>query len=100
MSDCLCPSLFAPSTRITSGKTCLPQEGAKYNSFKVTGKPGREHLLAIITEKPFEFDWLPQDQRIPARQLNQTDIELLLTKLKNLEGNQWMALATYFDIGK
>jgi hypothetical protein len=97
---CLCPSLFAPSTRIRSGRTCLPPEEAKYNSFKVTGKPGREHLLAIITEKPFEFDWLPQDERIPARQLNKADIELLLTRLKNLEGNQWMALATYFDIVK
>jgi hypothetical protein len=41
---------------------------------------------------------LTQDQNIPARQLNQADIELLLTRLKKMEGNQWIALATYFDI--
>jgi hypothetical protein len=95
---CLCPSWFAPDSRLQLGRSYLPQMGSRYDSFVVTGKPGREHLLAIITDEPLGLDWLPEDPRIPARVLNQDDIEMLLRRLRNLEGGKWTALSTYFDV--
>jgi hypothetical protein len=95
---CLCPSWFAPDNRLQIGRNYLPQEGSRYDSFVVTGEPGREQLLAIITEQKLELDWMPADPRIPARTLSQEDINLLLKQLKNLDGDRWSALSTYFDI--
>jgi hypothetical protein len=37
---CLCPSHFAPDTRLREGRNDLPQERARYDSFVVTGQPG------------------------------------------------------------
>jgi serine/threonine protein kinase len=95
---CLCPSWFAPDTRLPIGRSYLPQAGSRYDSFVVTGKPGREHLLAIVSEEPLGLDWGPTDPRIPARVLKQADIETLLARLRSLDRNQWMALSTYFDV--
>jgi hypothetical protein len=65
----------------------------------VTGKPGREHLLAIITDESLGLDWLPTDpKKEPARVLKQVDIDALLARLRNLEGDRWTALSTYFDV--
>jgi hypothetical protein len=58
---CLCPSHFAPDTRLQPGCNLLPQRGARYDSLVVTGKPGREHLLAIVSDEPLGLDWLPSD---------------------------------------
>jgi hypothetical protein len=95
---CLCPSWFAPDTRLQIGRNYLPQEGSRYDSFVVTGDPGREELLAIITKEPLELDWMPSDPKIPARTLSLEDINTLMQQLKNLEGDSWSALSTYFDI--
>jgi hypothetical protein len=95
---CLCPSWFAPNTRLQTGLDYLPQAGSRYNSFTVTGKPGREHLLAIITDEPLGLDWMPVDPKNPARVLSWNDINTLLDRLRGLEANRWMALSTYFDI--
>lgn len=95
---CLCPSLFAPDTQLTPGRTILPQKDSKYPSFVISGKPGREHLLAIITEEPLELNWMPTDPKIPACVLSQEDIKALIDQLRNLDGNRWTALSTYFDV--
>jgi hypothetical protein len=95
---CLCPSWFAPDTRIREGINYLPQPGMRYESFQVSGQPGREQLLAIITDEPLAFDWMTADPSIPARTLGTQDIELLLTRLRQLDPGSWAALATYFDI--
>lgn len=95
---CLCPSWFAPDTRLRPGRNYLPQAGSRYDSFVVTGKPGREHLLAVITDEPPGLDWMPAEPKIPARVLNQADIDMLPALLRNLEGNRWTALSTYFDV--
>jgi len=95
---CLCPSHFAPDTRLRKGQSNLPQEGAMYDSFEITGTPGREQLLAIITDEPLRLDWMPDDLANPARVLHKTDIELLLRHLRSLEPDRWTALSTYFDI--
>jgi hypothetical protein len=95
---CLCPSHFAPNTCLPEGRSYLPQAGSRYESFMVTGKPGREHLLAIVSNEPLGLDWLSSDPKIPARVLTKTNIDMLLGRLHTLEGNQWTALSTYFDV--
>jgi len=95
---CLCPSVFAPDTRLGAVRTYLPQQGSRYDAFEVSGKPGREHLLAILTDEPLGLDWMPNDPTVPARVLSPTDIDTLLARLRNLEGDRWIALATYFDV--
>lgn len=97
---CLCPSWFAPNTRLESGRNYLPQKESRYNSFVVTGDPGREELLAIITQEPLDLDWMPVNPKIPARTLSQGDIAFLMQHLRNLEGDRWSALSTYFDVVK
>jgi hypothetical protein len=95
---CLCPSWFAPDTRLCAGRNYLPQSGARYESFVVSGKPGREHLLAILTDEPLGLDWITCDSKIPARVLSAADVESLLSRLRALDGDRWTALATYFDV--
>ena len=95
---CLCPSLFAPDARIEVGRTVLPQEQSPYDSFLLTGMPGREHLLAIITDEPLGLEWMSHDPGAPARVLSPTDIAELLGRLRTLEDDRWTALSTYFDV--
>ena len=95
---CLCPSQFAENTSIPKGQSILPQIKSPYNSFVVSGAPGREHLLAILTDEPLDLDWMPVNPKVPARVLNQADIDDLIKKLNALEENKWTALSTYFDV--
>jgi hypothetical protein len=96
---CLCPSVFAPQTRLAAGRTYLPQQGSRYDAFVVSGQPGREHLLAILTDEPLGLDWMPDDPtKEPARVLGPTDIDTLLARLRDLEADRWTALSTYFDV--
>ncbi len=94
---CLCPSQFAPDTYLPQGRVVLPQENSRFDSFLVTGVPGREQLLAIITDELLGLDWLPVGSK-PARELQPTDINTLLARLRGLEGDRWTALCTYFDV--
>jgi hypothetical protein len=95
---CLCPSWFAPDTRLHAGRSYLPQENSPYDSFLISGEPGREHLLAIISQDPLDLNWMPPDAKKPARTLSQDDINSLLQILNDMEGDRWIALSTYFDI--
>jgi len=95
---CLCPSHFAPDTDLPRGRSVFPQARSRYDSFVLTGQPGREQLLAIITDQPLGLDWMPGDPKVPARVLAPPDVEALLTRLRALEGDRWTALATYFDV--
>ena len=62
---CLSPSFFAPAPHFNqTGVASLPQEGARINSFKLTGKPGVEEIVAAIAPQRPKLDWLPKpDQR-------------------------------------
>jgi len=95
---CLCPSRFAPDTEIRSGKTLLPQSGAEYKAFAVTGRPGREHLFGVISDEPLGLDWMPRDPTAPARLLSDDDLEALMADLQALDPRSWVCLSTYFDI--
>jgi hypothetical protein len=95
---CLCPSSFAPTSLLSRGRHYLPQPGSRYDAFRITGSPGREHLLAVISDQPLGMNWMPADPYTPARVLDDTDIESLLAKLRSTDPGSWIALATYFDI--
>jgi tetrahydromethanopterin S-methyltransferase subunit G len=41
---------------------------------------------------------MPNDPKMPARVLSPADIDTLLARLRDLEGDRWTALATYFDV--
>jgi serine/threonine protein kinase len=95
---CLCPSHFAPNTRLESGRIYLPQEGSLYEAFELSGAPGKEKLLAIITDEPLGFDWLPRDAETPARVLQTADLEALFARLQQLGAERWTALSAYFEV--
>lgn len=95
---CLCPSRFAPDTRLCAGKSVLPQPQSEYDSFLVTGVPGREHLLAIVTDQPLDLRWMLEDCHTPASVLNRKDIDTLLVRLRGLEGGCWAAYSTFFEV--
>lgn len=95
---CLCPSAFAPDTRLATGRSYLPQAGSRHEAFLISGRPGREHLLALVTEEPLGLDWMPTDPKAPARVLDRADIDALLARLRDLDANRWTALSTYFDV--
>jgi transcriptional regulator with XRE-family HTH domain len=67
---CFCPSCFAPQPQLDTGKTTLPQEGSPITSFPIEGKPGKEHILAVITKDVPTLDWLPQgsDDPLPLKE--------------------------------
>lgn len=98
MIYCLCPSQFAPNTRLESGRIYLPQEASPYQAFELSGAPGKEKLLAIISDQPLELDWLAHDPETPARVLSSNDIESLFARLQQLGEDRWTALSSYFEV--
>lgn len=96
---CLCPSLFAPQTQLCRRQThYLPQTRSPWPAFQITGATGREQLLALLTEQPLDLGWMSRDPRHPARVLSAADLETLLTCLRALEPERWLALSTFFDV--
>ncbi|MEW6733852.1 MAG: protein kinase [Acidobacteriota bacterium] len=95
---CLCPSHYAPNLYLQPGRIYLPQEGSPYDSFSLTSRSGREHLTAIITDKPLDLDWMSIDPKVPAQILSEEDLKLLLAKLRNLPVGSWTAMSTYFEV--
>ncbi|GEM_PF-1296307 len=94
---CLCPSDFAPNSRIKAGRNYFPQSDSEYDAFVLTGDAGREHLLAILTDEPLGLNWMPTPDE-PARILQPSDIDQLLALLRGLDADKWTALSTYFVV--
>lgn len=95
---CLCPSQFAPDMRIRSGRFYLPEEGSAYSAFELSGTPGNEKLLAIISDEPLGLDWFSHDADTPARVVSGDDIEYLFARLEELGQGRWTALSSYFEV--
>lgn len=74
---CLCPSFFAPQSYLNPGKVVLPQENSRQKSFKVSGVPGIEELVAIIAATSPPFPWLPKPDHHPL-QLQEPHLQELL----------------------
>lgn len=96
---CLCPSVFAPQQRLHRGLNTLSQAQSPYQNFAVTGASGREHLLAILSEKPIGTEWMPSSPGgAPALVLGDNEVNDLVRTLRETPADRWMALATYFEI--
>ena len=95
---CLCPSRLAPDTRLYPGLAYLPQIESPRDAFYITGKPGQERLVAIITDEPLGLDWVPSTPESVARTLNLGDIKDLLERLWSLRENSWQVLAIGLEI--
>ncbi|MCC5639067.1 DUF4384 domain-containing protein [Nostoc sp. CHAB 5844] len=62
---CFCPSCFAQQPHLNNGKTSLPQEGSPMTAFPVEGTPGKEEIIAIITQEVPALDWLtPENDQV------------------------------------
>jgi hypothetical protein len=94
---CLCPSWFAPAPKLKEGTNYFPQESSCYDVFPLND-PGRECLLAVLSDRPIWLDLMPSDQRIPAAVLGERQIERLIDELRSLERSHWEALVTYLDV--
>ena len=55
-------------------------------------------MLAVISDEPLGFDWMPDDTRVPARVLRPSDVDCLLDRLRSIAADRWIALSTYFDV--
>jgi hypothetical protein len=95
---CLCPSWFVPETRLRPGLTLLPTPEARCQPFVLTGIPGREHVLAILSKQPLGLDWMPPDSSTPARVLDDPDLAQLAQLLDRMPEASWTALSTCFDV--
>ncbi|MEM1169732.1 MAG: DUF4384 domain-containing protein [Cyanobacteria bacterium P01_H01_bin.35] len=63
---CLSPSFLAPSPSFNeAGAVSLPMEGASKKSFKLSGKPGVEEIIAAIAPERPQLDWLPKADQEP-----------------------------------
>jgi hypothetical protein len=57
-----------------------------------------QQVLAIVTVESLGLVWGTTDPQMPARVLSRPDSEDLLARLHGLEGDRWVALATYFSV--
>jgi len=95
---CLCPSWFCPNSHIKAGVTVLPPKSAHCEPFVITGQPGREHILAILSKEPLAEGWMPPSPATPARELSVADVDDLIRRIQRLDVAAWTALATYCDV--
>ena len=63
--SCFCPSCFAPQNKLETGKIILPQADSPMTSFPIQGTPGKEQILAVITPKIPNLQWLPKPNDKP-----------------------------------
>lgn len=95
----LCPSAFAPNPKIAPGRMLIPQLSSPVKGLVVTGNPGREELLAIVTREPLQLGWGTTDPvERPAHVLSRDDVNRLLEQLDHLEPDAWTVRATSFVI--
>ena len=77
---CLCPSGFAPEPKHFGGWVSLPQASSRHKYFKLTGSPGQEEMVAVITKEVPRLDWLPKPGE-PLLQLREGHLTGLLEYL-------------------
>lgn len=95
---CLCPSRYAPETQIHPGRNYVPQAGSAPDYLDV--KPGEETLLAVISDMPLGFHWMPVDVSDRTQRLGSEDMEALMAKLRELDPGGWSVLSTSFDVAE
>lgn len=89
---CLCPSGFAPELKHLGGWVNLPQASSRHKYFKLTGSPGQEEIVAVITKDVPRLDWLPQPGE-PLLQLREGHLTGLLEYLNLARDCQVLRMA-------
>jgi hypothetical protein len=89
---CLCPSGFAPELKHLGGWVTLPQASSRHKYFKLTGSPGQEEIVAVITKDVPRLDWLPQPGE-PLLQLREGHLTGLLEYLNLARDCQVLRMA-------
>ncbi|HEY9798093.1 MAG TPA: DUF4384 domain-containing protein [Leptolyngbyaceae cyanobacterium] len=89
---CLCPSGFAPQARHPGGRVRLPQAGSRHKYFKLTGSPGQEEIVAVLTKDVPRLDWLPKPGE-PLLQLREGHLTGLLAYLNLAHDCQVLRMA-------
>jgi hypothetical protein len=89
---CLCPSGFAPELRHRGGWVSLPQASSRHRYFKLTGSPGQEEIVAVITKDVPRLDWLPKPGE-PLLQLREGHLTGLLAYLNLARDCQVLRMA-------
>jgi hypothetical protein len=94
---CLCPSGFHPDKTVRAGIARVPGKGAALPYLTVSGPPGQERLLAIITRQPPPFGFMQSHaQAVPRLDTRQCDE--VAAWLRCLPADSWHAIATEFEI--
>ena len=68
------------------------------SAFLVLAAASGGNLLAIITNEPLGLDWMACDDKYPAHVLRPDDVNALLARLREMKGDRWVALSTFFDV--
>ena len=89
---CLCPSGFAPEPKHSGGWVSLPQASSRHRYFKLTGSPGQEEMVAVITKDVPRLDWLPKPGE-PLLQLREGHLTGLLEYLNLARDCQVLRMA-------
>jgi hypothetical protein len=89
---CLCPSGFAPQAKHLGGWVSLPQASSRHRYFKLTGTPGQEEIVAVITKDVPRLDWLPKPGE-PLLQLREGHLTGLLEYLNLARDCQVLRMA-------
>jgi hypothetical protein len=89
---CLCPSGFAPQAKHSGGWVSLPQASSRHRYFKLTGSPGQEEIVAVITKDVPRLDWLPKPGE-PLLQLREGHLTGLLEYLNLARDCQVLRMA-------
>jgi hypothetical protein len=89
---CLCPSGFAPEPKHSRGWVSLPQASSRHKYFQLTGSPGQEEIVAVITKDVPRLDWLPKPGE-PLLQLREGHLTGLLEYLNLARDCQVLRMA-------
>lgn len=89
---CLCPSSFAPEQHPCAGWVTLPQVSSRHKYFKLTGLPGQEEIVGVITKEVPRLDWLPKPGE-PLLQLQERHLSGLLEYLNHCRDYQVLRIA-------
>lgn len=95
---CLVPSLFSPETEFKAGLIKIPSSNTGYTSLQVSGKIGRERLLAIITKDPLGLNFMPREFDKTTRILSPIDVEKLIERLREMNSDQCDLISGYFEV--
>ncbi|MFO0869703.1 MAG: DUF4384 domain-containing protein [Pirellulales bacterium] len=94
----LCPSNACADSFLPQGESFLPSAGDRWPAFRLSGQPGVERVVAIVTAEPLDLDWRPDELDAPCRSLSASDLTQLLDRLAALPAHSWSVASCEFDL--